>query len=388
MATLDKNITKNGPLYKIALENRSKSVNDILDIFAKKYEKRIDSNVEYVVSIRDKPPTFLFLDPVYVLSKCTSIADANTKINLNDAVIVFEDVKQARNRSKKINDSENFGILKLSIFDKYTEKVYDLSSLEITLTCSSCGREINKKRHLVLDCFRSRAIVCRKCMYSISHLTDKYQKKYKSVFNERYGADLPLQVEEFKHNQTQTMLERYGVEYSAQSAVIREKYHRTMMTLYGKKAVTGYFSRNSYSELESRFIDRLLEIMSLELKDFTLFYYANKQFFLAKKDEYCHSIDFYIKELKYALEINGDFWHGNLDVFDKNKMHPYIHKTFKEVNELHKERESTIRNSDKVFFLRSFWENEINANFDRCINIVVDDIRKMISNRKGNNDEV
>lgn len=63
-------------------------------------------------------------------------------------------------------------------------------------------------------------------------------------------------------------------------------------------------------------------------------------------------------ENKIVYEFLGDYWHGNPAVFDKNKLHPLLKKTY---SQLHKETFARIRKIRKLGYKVVYiWENNWN----------------------------
>jgi very-short-patch-repair endonuclease len=71
------------------------------------------------------------------------------------------------------------------------------------------------------------------------------------------------------------------------------------------------------------------------------------------------SIDFYIKKLKLCIFVDGDYWHANPSLYDKNKI-MYNGLLASQIWE----RDSFVTNNliNKGYKVIRIWENEINSN--------------------------
>lgn len=103
------------------------------------------------------------------------------------------------------------------------------------------------------------------------------------------------------------------------------------------------FCIKSISKSETLWLD-LLEIPKA---------FRNKKIFLNNRTFIPDAID---NENKIIYEFLGDYWHGNLEKFLPNKIHPVKKVTFKKLNEITNERINIFVNYGyKVMFI---WEND------------------------------
>jgi len=255
--------------------------------------------------------------------------------------------------------------------------VYSLSNLEIHYCCMLCGNIQKKRGHSIIDALRSKCLLCKNCSCSISHKNKEYKLHFESAMLEKYNVAYPMREKTIISKFRNTMLERYGVEYSSQSKDIREKCHATMLKRYGKKALNnGWNNFNNTSKTELFFIEKIIDKLNEKFNnEFTFFWFKTHNFYISKECNF--NLDFYIKEIKYALEIDGDFWHANPSIYDKNLIHPVIGETFDSIYKKHIEKISIIKKYKEVKFLRNIWTSSINENIDEQIEIVYNDILKL-----------
>jgi hypothetical protein len=57
-----------------------------------------------------------------------------------------------------------------------------------------------------------------------------------------------------------------------------------------------------------------------------------------------------------VYEFNGDFWHGNLNRFDKDTVHPYLDITYGELYKQTKTKEQIFK--DNGYKVISIWESD------------------------------
>lgn len=68
------------------------------------------------------------------------------------------------------------------------------------------------------------------------------------------------------------------------------------------------------------------------------------------------TVDGYDPKTKTVYEFNGDYWHGNPDVFDHNELNKTTNKTFGELYEQTLHKEQTLK--DHGYNVITMWEND------------------------------
>jgi hypothetical protein len=157
-----------------------------------------------------------------------------------------------------------------------------------------------------------------------------------------------------------------------------------MLKRYGKLSLTGPSTGNKTSSLiEYKLVEDILE----KIKDLNLTCFYNskdkvvKQFFLNgifNNEKYNHSVDFFIKEIGYILEIDGDFWHCNVDNYEADKIHPVYKTTFLEGYLKHIKKIEILKTNKFVRKIRNLWETELSENYEKCLSIVIEDIKSLL----------
>lgn len=69
-------------------------------------------------------------------------------------------------------------------------------------------------------------------------------------------------------------------------------------------------------------------------------------------------LDGYCAETQTGYEFYGDYWHGNPDIFDHDKINPTIGKTYRELYDNTMKRERFLEENDIMII--SIWENDWN----------------------------
>ncbi len=316
----------------------------------------------FIYSIGQKKDHFeLAHDFDFYINSCSLI----TKLNTN--IVRYE----LRKITWKTWHNKNF----IWFFDDKNNK-FSLGQLILQVKCENCGNIYYRKYQHVKEEMKRKKLYCKHCTCSFSHRTEEYKKKYKNTMLKKYGVDSPIKDPKINKKIRNTMLRRYGVEYSTQSPEIREKYYKTMLKKYGKKSISiGWKTINNVSNIEKKFIKKIINnIKKYNFKN--IYSFKNKQFFISEKGKFNHNLDFFIKDIGYCLEVNGDFWHGNLEIYDKNMIHPVIKKTFFEVYNTHKKRIENIKTNKNIKFIRNIWVTQIEKDEELCLKIVLDDIER------------
>ena len=127
--------------------------------------------------------------------------------------------------------------------------------------------------------------------------TDGYKKRNKTVF-EKYGVENVFQSEEIKEKSKETMIEKYGVPYS--------------IYLPNRKRNIGI--RSGIHKKVEKMLDGLqIDYESEKVMDF---YGYNKYL----NDNYNPRPDIILKDKKIVIEINGNYWHANPDMYKPNDL--------------------------------------------------------------------
>lgn len=263
-------------------------------------------------------------------------------------------------------------------------KLYYISQLIAIMKCNNCNSDFDIRRQHIFGIIRGETLnktgkyLCTKCAQSLSHKTDEYKRKYNKTMMERYGARCPLKVKKIRNKMNQTMLSRYGVKYSGQSEDLRNKMYATKLKKYGMRSITGPKKSGKFasSKLEIEIVNLIKKKLFDAGFNFTYYDYSNRQFWISDNLK-SHPVDFYIKELKYVLEIDGDWYHGNPEIYKQNELHPLIDKTFGELYSRTQLTTEWLVNHKQVVRVRRFWNSEIEKNIELTIKIILEDIKEL-----------
>ena len=91
--------------------------------------------------------------------------------------------------------------------------------------------------------------------------------------------------------------------------------------------------------------------------DYSLVNIINRQVRIGR-----YIVDGYNPETNTIYEFNGDFWHGNPEIFDRNDFNKVSRKTFGELYKKTLEKENKLK--ELGYNIISIWESEYKNNYD------------------------
>ena len=212
-----------------------------------------------------------------------------------------------------------------------------------------------------------------KCVFQ----KEEVKNKIKQTNLEKYGVKNPMQNKDIQEKAKQTNLEKYGIEWSSQRKDVQEKAKQTNLERYGcscslqnkkvqeKSKLTCFRKYGTKSATQKNVPKETLKILSSKelLQKFILSQEIRTTSFLASKlnfcvsglRKYCHKydlwdlidhytssyeleiqelfpntfiktrsiippreIDLYSEEHKFGIEFNGNYWHSDKCIEDKN----------------------------------------------------------------------
>lgn len=324
---------------------------------------------EFKISKQQKELFTLTKEPIEFYEKKWKFIVRKTKKELVNWNFIIIESKKKKEKFLKVNSNN---------------KIYHISQLIAIMKCSNCGNDFMIKGVHIFGIMRGENInktgkyLCKQCAMSLTHKTNEYKEKYKKTMLENHGVEHPIQSKKIADKIKKTMLENHGVEYAAQSKKVREKYYKTMIKKYGKKTITGPKKSGKFasSKLEMEIVDLLKKKLLNTKYNFTYYDYSNRQFWISDNNK-SHPVDFYIKELKYVLEIDGDWFHGNPEKYNQNDIHPLINKTFGELYDRTKLTTEWLINHKQVDKIRRFWNSEIKKDKENIIKIILKDVKEL-----------
>lgn len=177
---------------------------------------------------------------------------------------------------------------------------------------------------------------------------------------ETYGEEKAKYINLLKARELIGFIEAYGEE---RGRMIYEEY------------IANTNDRNTYSNVSKIFFDEL----SVELKKNNInvkLYYADDEYFIYSKSNKLYFLDFYIPEIGYVIEINGDYWHCNPQKYNEDYEHKLRKMTAKEIWEYDNNKNNVIIN-EFGYTLDVIWESDIRK--DK--NVVIFDLVKKIKDK-------
>jgi len=180
--------------------------------------------------------------------------------------------------------------------------------------------------------------------------TEDYKVKIKkgiSLFVEKNGY-YPGMDDNSKLKRKQTMIDRYGIDHNWVGEFGKRKCDETTINLYGKTSaeiLSDYvFSYGKKTDIELIF-EKILKELKIPHQTKFRIYDQNKINFWFR--EY----DFLILNTNILIEVDGDYWHGNENIFEE------LSDFQKTVQEKDKIKEGfAIKNGYRII---RFWGNDV-----------------------------
>ena len=172
--------------------------------------------------------------------------------------------------------------------------------------------------------------------YGVEHALqyDKFLQKSQYTCMSNYGVFVPSKSKEICNKIIKTKIDRYGENFSK---IEMEKSKNTNLKKYGRlygfdyekvkqtnlerygvenpmisKCSRGEIKFKGYSKSSQEFFEKIDKYLD---KKYTTQYATKNGEKKITVDNHNYYVDFYINELKIAIEFNGDTWHGNPSLF-------------------------------------------------------------------------
>lgn len=185
---------------------------------------------------------------------------------------------------------------------------------------------------------------------------EEYRLKIKNshlIFFKKNGF-YPGCDDKSKEKRKKTLIEKYGVKHNWMGNYGERKCDKTTFQIYGKSAVqmlidyTHFY--NKKTDIEKIFESILIEIgIPFQMK----YRIYDKE----KINFWFREYDFFILDTDILIEIDGDYWHGNENIF-KN-----LSDFQKQINENDKLKENFA--NSKGFRIIRFWGSEVKKNKEK-----------------------
>ena len=132
--------------------------------------------------------------------------------------------------------------------------------------------------------------------------------------------------------------------------------------------------RKTYSKFSKDFFDELSEELKKSKIDVRMCYGDNEHWRYSNSKK-IYFFDFYIPEIRYVIEFNGDYWHCNPQKYDESYEHTLRHMSAKEIWKIDEERYNVIKN-ELGYNLTIIWEHDVRYNRKQIILNLIKDIKK------------
>lgn len=227
------------------------------------------------------------------------------------------------------------------------------------------------------------------------------KNKYKKTCREKYGVNNVSQLKEKKRKKQKTFLKNYGVDNIWKSKEYYEWLHDYMQSTYGKKSLPNRFGKmdeyyktqseenkknkmipannaykifwanlsdeekTKYIQKRNKFVtpkteSKVAEILNSLNVSYTTQYWINRM-----------SYDFKINNSNLIIEVNGDFWHGNPDIYKANDILNHPFKKTKAEELWKKDERKRISAEKKGYKVVYIWEKELKENRNDLLNFII-----------------
>lgn len=218
---------------------------------------------------------------------------------------------------------------------------------------------------------------------------DEYNKSRSVTLEhliERHGKDVGIKMwKDYCDRQSYTssneyLIKKFGEDTAKNIILLKSRDIEGYIKIYGEDRGREMYEhyiettkdRKRYSKFSKLFFDDLVS----ELNNFGFklsYYYADNEHWRWSDDKKLYFFDFYIPELKFVIELNGDYWHCNPNNYASDYVHELRNMTANEIWEYDKHRNSVI-SEDMGYNLEVIWESDIRRNKK---NVVINLIKKI-----------
>lgn len=160
-----------------------------------------------------------------------------------------------------------------------------------------------------------------------------------------------------KERQATSTLEKFILKYGSEEGT--KKY------LDVNKRKTKNWFGNTVSRLETAFFDNLSKVTYINEKG------RSCKLRFDERNIVCDYLD---AEHDRVIEINGDFWHMNPNLFEAHDINCVTNRVAKEVWESEENRNNILKS--KGYEILIIWESELNADYDKCLELAKNFLEK------------
>jgi hypothetical protein len=133
------------------------------------------------------------------------------------------------------------------------------------------------------------------------------------------------------------------------------------------------FNAGSYSNISQS----VFELLDKNLSNLTIYFGENEYFFFDKENSKYYLLDFYIKELEFGIEFQGDLWHANPNKYKEDDIPINFTKSplkAKDIWERDRIKQKFLKTKLKKLII--IWESDL---MKRGLSSIVDEILNEIN---------
>lgn len=298
-----------------------------------------------------------------------------------------------RNKSKIFNTFNKYVSYAFEIPDSEIEKKNKLSVPTLDNLIKKHGEEKGKK---MFEEYRRKQAYSNTFEYKQKKLGwtkeqfDEYNKSRAVTLKnlvDRHGREEGERIwKEYCERQSYTsttnyLISKFGEERAKEIQLLKARDISGFISVYGedegKRIYEEYIKntndRNTYSKFSKLFFDELSEELKKNNINTKLCYGDNEHWRYSKSKK-LYFFDFYIPEIRYVIELNGDYWHCNPKKYNENYEHTLRKMTAKEIWEFDKVKFDVIIN-ELGYTLDVIWESDIRKNRNGVIFNLIEKIK-------------
>jgi len=230
---------------------------------------------------------------------------------------------------------------------------------------------------------------------------DSYRKKqaYSNTYEckkEKYNWSR-AEFRKFNKNRSSTkenFIKRHGLVEGQKlwnTYVKRQKYttsKKYFMEKYGKdfglQKFENFCEDRMFSIGYSKISQDFFNLINEKYKYYNTYYAIKNHEWFISTDTNVFYLDYYIKDLKIAIEFNGDIWHANPNLFKEcDKPNPFNDLTAKEIREIDKYKRRVVESQDiKIIYV---WEYDINKHgIETMVKKTIKEIENITKQKQNN----
>ncbi len=133
------------------------------------------------------------------------------------------------------------------------------------------------------------------------------------------------------------------------------------------------YRNKRFSNKSKLFFDLLVDLLGTNKYKY---YYAENEWFVSLPNK-IYFVDFYIKELNYAIEFNGDYWHGNPRIYSGEE-YTYRGNQIKEIWKKDNSRLLDIK--QKIANIDVIWEYDVEHDIQNVLSNIMIKIKEIENN--------